>query len=296
MATDAADDTPAVLINIINSAEGFPVELTYATAVSGIGLFGRVHGELPRPDMVVTRTRLSVYLPTGRHYGEPDADLNVMESAIPTPRDAMALEQAGRGVDGRLRISVPAEGVRFSFEKLYAGQRSESVEFAIPYVSPAGHTVGVVISLVGTVLAWLGLLGIFVGFFRTPRAPRRTLGAFAGACVFGVTLLGLSVWYLPIGFGGSVVLSLLLALGAGANLAYRHIPRWVEVLKRKLAPAPAMAGAGVSVDVSAPDTSVEREPASDAGLPRADVPLDAIDVGALDSSDADDEPKLPGED
>ncbi|NOY90215.1 MAG: hypothetical protein GXP55_03320 [Deltaproteobacteria bacterium] len=296
MATDAGEHAPAVLVNIINSTEGFPVELTYATPVAKLGLFGRVTGVLPRPDMVVTRTRLQVYLPSGRHYGEPVADMDPTELGVTAPRAAMALEDASAAADGRLRFSVPAEGIRFSFEKLYAGQRSESVEFAIPYVSPAGHTVGVVISLVGTVLAWLGLLGVFVGFFRTPRASLRTLGAFAGACVFGVALLGLSVWYLPIGFGGSVLLSLLLALGAGANLAYRHIPRWVEVLKSKLAPTPAMAGAGAPVDVPAPNTSVEREPAPDAGLPRADVPLDAIDVGALDSSDADDEPKLPGED
>ncbi len=262
MATDAGEHAPAVLVNIINSTEGFPVELTYATPVAKLGLFGRVTGVLPRPDMVVTRTRLQVYLPTGHHYGEPDADLNVMEQAVTTPRDAMDLEQASVGVGGRLRLSVPAEGIRFSFEKLYAGERSESVEFAIPYVSPLGHTVGVVISLVGTVLAWLGLLGVFVGFFRTPRAPRRTLGAFSGILALGVMLLALSVWYLPIGFGWSVGLSLLFAFGVGANLAYQHIPRWVESLKSKLAPRPAMAAAGPTV--AAPMT--QKDQADDMNL------------------------------
>ena len=272
MATDADESAPAVLINIINSSEGFPVELTYATQVSKLGLFGRVDGELPRPDMVVTRSSLQVYLPTGRHYGEPVADMDVTESSVTTPRDAMALEDADLGTDGRLRISVPAEGIRFSFEKLYAGQRSASVEFAIPYVSPAGHKVGVLLSLLGTVLAWLGLLGFFVGFFARPRPSRRTLGTFGAAGVLGVLMLALSVWYLPIGFTLPVILSILFAVGACASLLYRHIPGWAELLKSKLSPTPALATAGLTPPT--PEMPVAPEPAPERPTPVADEPTD----------------------
>ena len=44
---------PEILIKVINSVEGFPVELVYATPVSEMGRFGRVGTHLPRPDMVV---------------------------------------------------------------------------------------------------------------------------------------------------------------------------------------------------------------------------------------------------
>lgn len=252
LATDAQDDAPAVLINIINSTEGFPVELTYATEVPRLGLFGRVHGQLPRPDMVVTRSRWEVFLPAGRHYAEPVADMDVVEFGTFTPGDALALGETSFNADGRLRISVPAEGIRYTFEKLYAGQRSSTVEIAIPYMSPAGHNVGLFGSLLGTLLAWLGLLGSLIGGFARPSASRRTMLVFAGAGIVGAAILAATIGYLPIGFSGPITLSVFIALGAGATLAYKHVPRWLEELKSRLRPAAAMAGAGASIDATAP--------------------------------------------
>ena len=53
---------PEILVKVINSVQGFPVELIYATPMSAMGRLGRVSSSLPRPDMVVTRSRWDLYL------------------------------------------------------------------------------------------------------------------------------------------------------------------------------------------------------------------------------------------
>jgi hypothetical protein len=132
---------PEVLINIINSANGFPVELIYATRSPAMAAFGFVEGELPRPDMVVTRTRWEVLLPDRYDYGDPLGDLDVAADFFPVRGDEMAV-LTGTGLDDptaqSLRISVPNSGVAVTFEKLYANQTDREIAFSIPYWDPDG--------------------------------------------------------------------------------------------------------------------------------------------------------------
>ena len=49
----AARDGSAILVKMINSAKGFPVDIVYATPVKGIEHLGTISSSLPRPDMVI---------------------------------------------------------------------------------------------------------------------------------------------------------------------------------------------------------------------------------------------------
>ena len=68
----------AILIKMINSAEGFPVDIVYATPAAGVDHLGTISGRLPRPDMVVTHTAWDVFLPVGPHYLTPDSTMDTV--------------------------------------------------------------------------------------------------------------------------------------------------------------------------------------------------------------------------
>ncbi|HKU39735.1 MAG TPA: hypothetical protein VJR89_16355, partial [Polyangiales bacterium] len=121
---------------------------------------GRISGRLPSPDMVVTHSVWDVYLPVGLQYGEPSSNLEQQTAAVTASAEDMkrALESSRASTAvAPLRIEVPAQGVRYSFSKLYANRASEPAEFSLSYSSQGGAWFARLVSLFGAALFWVGL-------------------------------------------------------------------------------------------------------------------------------------------
>ncbi len=219
------EDAGSVLIKIINSTEGFPVQLIYAVSGRGLGRLGRIEGTLPRPDILVTSSRWDVYLPHDLRYAEPSTDMDLIESAMPVSAreiDAkMAALEEGVGMALRpLRITVPTAGVHFAFEKLYANQADRASWFRVAYASPAGAAVGRAINLAGVLLLWLGI-GLYL--FKDPRpATAIAAGISAGGALILAVTIGM--------YGMSATLPLVLSLVIAALFLLvsgrRHLGQW----------------------------------------------------------------------
>ena len=174
-------EAPEVLVNIINSSEGFPVELIYATPTANMGFMGRITGELPIPDMIVTDSRWDLYLPDDLGYGAPVTDMDVITAGQWVGEEDMREATRASGESDGLRISVPAAGVLYSFQKLYANQSDRGTSVSISYRSGRGEQVSGILGLAGALLVWLGL----VAFARR----RRTQGGIAVLAGAGALLV-----------------------------------------------------------------------------------------------------------
>lgn len=257
IASDSSDDAPAVLINIIHSTDGFPVELVYATRVPALGAFGRVSGSLPRPDVVVTRSRWTVLLPQGASYGEPSSDMDlVVDGAIASAADLALPAHGARD----LRLEVPDEGVRFVFEKLYAGQSGQDVGFSIPYSSSWGARLTAGLGLLGALLLWLGVLGLLAGRLRALAAPpsaiplstyrsstdaatpdrvgRRAAAALAALAALGAGLLAFTCGYLSASAAPAAWLSAVIATLVAAAVVRPRLAAAIAARREDEAPAP----------------------------------------------------------
>ncbi len=221
---DAGEDADVrnareVLIKIINSSTGFPVEIIYATEVSDIGALGRLRGRLPRPDMVVTHTIWDVFLPADVAFGSARSNMDMVEGAVVATaaemRATATAGQAGATPTGPLRIEVPTSGVRYRFTKLYANRSDDHAAFALPYSSAGGALFARLISVLGTVAIWLG------AFVVVRRYPRVWPGL--GTCAAGALLLMLSAGLFGTGLGLPILLSLAGFAAIGARYAWRYI-------------------------------------------------------------------------
>ena len=199
-----AENTSAVLIKMINSAAGFPVDMVYATPVAELGFIGTLSARLPQPDMVVTRTRWDVFLPAGPKYGTPDSRLDLVQRGYQAEavRDVLSV-QPGQA----LRINVPTRGIHYAFEKLYANQSLQPAGFSIRYVSVQGSRLGLLLSILGTLLVWAAILAL-ARFKLSRHMVMVVLG-------LGAVLLLVSVAYLKTSPVPASVLSLLVALLLG---------------------------------------------------------------------------------
>lgn len=221
-----ADDesgTPEVLIGIINSDDGFPVELVYATPVAPMRLFGKVRTELPHPQMVATRSQLDVLLPDTLRYGKASGDMNLTLGGawVGNTFDGSESEQRALA-SGPFRITVPESGIKYSFTKLYANQRDGKVQVAITYTTPAGKWVAGLLVLVGAALFWGLLLWAMWGGPRWP-GTKLVTGMAIGAAV---TLFAL-VW-LP-GSAAGLVLATVVAIGVPAARGIVRLAKRVKV-------------------------------------------------------------------
>jgi hypothetical protein len=214
---------PQILIKVINSVQGFPVEIIYATPLSHMRPLGRVNAHLPLPDMVVTRSRWDLYLPDRFRYGTPTTNMDLVSNATSMSREQLAAEMAAVERSAStpqqlqpLQIQVPSAGVHFALEKLYANQAEEDASVSIPYTSDFGATLGQTIALLGTGLFWTGL---WLAWRRPAQLPaqlgsRGALG-LAGA---GVILLLVPIGYLQTSAAPPLLLSLLALVAAAAYL------------------------------------------------------------------------------
>ncbi len=220
-------DASAVLIKMINSAQGFPVDIVYATAVQGIEHIGSLSSRLPRPDMVVTRTRWNVFLPVGPHYREPDTTMDlVVAGRWVNPRQVGA-EAMARASDGYktqmgqpLRINVPTQGILFAFEKLYANRSAEDAEFSLIYASEETNRASLLLSAIATVLLWLGIAA--VGSDRVRLSRKQTVACIA----VGLVLLVATIGYLETSPIPASLLALLIAVALAAWWAAGRVAAW----------------------------------------------------------------------
>jgi hypothetical protein len=217
---DQKDEGPEVLIKIINSVQGFPVQLIYQTAASEVGAFGTITGTLPRPDMVVTRSVWNVYLPDDLSFGRPDTNMDIVREGVRVPRDEIRRMHADSTKTelsaGPLQINVPADGVLYSFEKLYANKAKDDAVFSIPYVAGVGATLSYLLVGLGAVLVWVGII-LFIK--RPYEASIR--GAFWSVIVGAVILL-ITVGYYGTTFRPAVYMSVIVAAGLAINLVKNH--------------------------------------------------------------------------
>ncbi len=195
-----------VLIKMINSSDGFPVEMVYATKLDALGSIGSIASHLPRPDMVVTHTRWDVFLPAGLRYREPDTNMELISAGDEVQRGAMAASVAGADAQmvQPLRIAVPTVGVHYAFEKLYANQSDEDARFSISYVAGDGPA---------QILGLLGLLLLGASFAARRWRPDLAAPLLLGGAAIGAVLLGFSTFYLGYWPATMLMLTLLAALG-----------------------------------------------------------------------------------
>jgi hypothetical protein len=230
--SDGGDEEERVLIKVLNSTRGFPVQIVYATEGSGIRGLGKVEAALPRPDILVTESRWDAFLPAEMRYGDPSTNMDIVK--VGAPVSASELEaQFARLADGAgaqqalepLRITVPASGVHYAFEKLSANQSDQDAWFSVPYASAGGAFAGQLANFVGIALFWAGIWLSRRGDARME--PRRAL-AIAGV---GVVILLTTIGFYSV----SATLPMVLSVLVGLALAARHGKAYVAQLRQSFA-------------------------------------------------------------
>ncbi len=206
----------SVLLKIVNSTEGFPVELIYATPGSKIRGLGTVRGVLPRPDILVTESQWDIYLPAHMAYRQARGNLDISTAGAPmasgelkAEMDRLQARLASQAIEP-LRIAVPAEGVHYAFHKLYANQSGEDSWFAISYASSAGRSTARALSIVGALLLWSGLA---LRVRRVGSVSSRQASALAG---LGAALLAVTIGFYRVSAAPAAILSLVVVLIAAA--------------------------------------------------------------------------------
>ncbi len=224
---DPAGGASAVLIRMINSADGFPVDIVYATPVEAMTELGTISSRLPRPDMVVTNSRWDVFLPKGPRYRMPDTTMDLVVRGVhanPRRMQAEALARAGADAQAQLgqplRITVPTQGIRFGFEKLYANESPDEAEFTVRYASAGANKIGLGASLLGMALLWVGIIALAGRWLPLPRSG--VVGALGG----GVTLLIATIGYLGTSPVPASILAVLTAVGFGGWALFSRFRAW----------------------------------------------------------------------
>jgi hypothetical protein len=177
------------LIKIVSSGDGFPVELVYSTKIPSIGALGSVSARLPRPDLLVTETRWDWFLPEGLDYRRPSTNMSVVLEEGRIERDALAKEMTSASAPEPFRIHVPAAGVHFAFEMLYANHGDLEARARVPYASRGGVALGQAASLLGV---WLVYLALRSKVSRRTRIAAGSLGSvltLTPVAVYGVSPL-----------------------------------------------------------------------------------------------------------
>ncbi len=209
-AGNAKETRPEILVKVINSSQGFPVEIIYQTPLSRLGYFGMASASLPQPDMIVTNTNWDLFLPDNFSYGRAISNMELSSGASFVSGEVMRNEVARFAADNSmqnilpLQISVPTRGVKFSFEKLYANQADEDPYVSIPYGSKLGAGFSQLLVVFGTTLIWIALAA-FAGLL--PKVGRKIAAILL---VSGISLVTSMVVYLGVSYTASLATSLII--------------------------------------------------------------------------------------
>ncbi len=229
---DDEEETSSVLIKILNSTRGFPVQIVYATEGDGIRRLGKVAAALPRPDILVTESRWDAFLPAEMRYGAPSTNMDIVRVGAPVSASELEAEFAKLGDAAGaqqalepLRITVPTSGVHYAFEKLYANQSDHDAWFSVPYASAGGAFTGQLVNLLGIGLFWTG---IWLSRRGDARLEQRRALAVAG---IGAVILLVTIGFYHVSATLPMVLSVLVGLG----LAARHGKAYVAQLRHSFA-------------------------------------------------------------
>ncbi len=115
-----------------------------------------------------------------------------------------------------LRLSVPTQGVHFSFEKLYANQSPRPAGFSMGYTSMEGNRLGLAASLLGVVVLWIAIVAIGGYHERVPRA------AAVALLVVGVASVVAAIGYMGTDPAPAAALALVVAAAIGIWLGARR--------------------------------------------------------------------------
>lgn len=207
-----------VLIKMINSANGFPLKVVYATKIEKFGDSGSFASYLPEPDMVVTNTHWDVYLPERFHYQNLTTNMEKHVSGGHITAGEMAdqtIAPLGGPSAGKftqmLSVSVPTQGVHFSFSKLYANQSDENAWFRIDYVSAEAVYTGQWLGFGAAMLFCFSIIALYLKWISTKIA---SVGIILAATLISYAAMqhGLSLVspVLGVGFLISMIVGLLL--------------------------------------------------------------------------------------
>ena len=224
----AGDNPAAVLIKLINSASGFPVEIVYAAPVQTLELSGTLSYRLPRPDIIVTNSRWDVYLPVGPHYRIAHSDLDIIQAGRwtnPRRETSAAAGGAETALGQPLRIEVPTQGIHFGFTKLYANQSTEDVGFIIRYVALELNRLGWALSVIGALLIWAGIIVLWNRRLWNRRA-QSSRWLVAILFLLGAGLLLAAIGYLQASPLPASVTSIAVALIGFIGLGLQRFRAW----------------------------------------------------------------------
>jgi len=194
-------DEHSVLIKIIHSTDGFPVELVYATRHKRFGSFGSLEAQLARPDILVTHTRWDLFAPDKFTYHDTDTNLErIAEGASvtrATMEDSLGRLAAEASGANPLRLTVPTAGVHFAFEKLYANQNDGKAWIDLSFSSASSRSFGLFVAGIGLALIALGAFG-FASGGRNPRWFLAAGSALGLAAIFVLRIDGLMLTLIAI--------------------------------------------------------------------------------------------------
>ncbi len=224
---EAEADEAAVLIKILNSSHGFPVQLVYATPGPPIRWLGKLEGTLPRPDILSTTTQWDVYLPAEMGYGRVTTNMELIAGGqrvrTKDMNDELARLQGNTGANepiGPLHIDVPTSGVHYAFKKLYANQADETAWFSIRYSTAGGAATGQAANFLGAFLFWAGM------WFWWRQDPRIKLRAAQAMCIAGLLILIVSIGILHASSTPPFVISMFASVAWLAIYGRKYLAQW----------------------------------------------------------------------
>ena len=212
-----------VLVRLVHSTEGFPIEITYAERADAMGSFGALAVDLPVTDMVLTRARWDLYLPEEFAYPSVQSTLDVIESGravnLGDAEDERGLAAMIVAPSG-LKFDIPRAGRRFAFSKLYPQQVAQADSVALRYASIPVRQMGVVSSLFAVLLLWSGIWAL-------------TQERYAGSRWFALFGIGIGVLVTAFAYARldaspilPAILSMAIATGWAARLALPRVRQW----------------------------------------------------------------------
>ncbi len=195
-----AEEGKQILIKMMNSSQGFSVEIIYASQIATWDKKGNIVATLPRPDIIVTRSIWDVYLPEGIFYQHLETNMDILQEGNIVSREQLQqrFRQPNSKTNNTLHINVPTQGVHYKFEKLYANTNKEEVGFELAYLSEDAQLWGQRLGYIAVLFLLLVIVAISFSLARQWIV-----------ILFGIAGLGL---FYSIFFLGAIIMPLMITL------------------------------------------------------------------------------------